>query len=234
MRDEPQRQRRVRELARRVRSELSASGFETAGRRLADHPDHPWRRRGRTGGGDEAEVGRVFSCWRSVRRRCRKKASRLRVTLSCDHTDETVNRLLKVAVHTPPAITQRETKARRLRVPVASDRRTEPSRPRAWATCRSGGRCAGAFAPPSRPAARRRASFPAGGGSPRPTGASGRSRREPLRRSRRRSQCRRHFRRYRFRPAADVMRSNISPPLHDPRRLTSVSYSKPPDLAEDP
>jgi 7-keto-8-aminopelargonate synthetase-like enzyme len=92
MRDEPQRQRRVRELAKRVRAELSAAGFAIL---AGDSPIIPIVLGEERAALDAAEMLRSegFLVLPVRPPTVPKGSSRLRVTLSCEHEDETVNRL---------------------------------------------------------------------------------------------------------------------------------------------
>jgi 8-amino-7-oxononanoate synthase len=95
MRDEPQRQARLRSLARRVRGELAARGLATV---AGDSPIIPITL------GDEAralEASRRMLDARLLVPAVRpptvpKGTSRLRLTLSCEHTDQDVRALLDI------------------------------------------------------------------------------------------------------------------------------------------
>jgi 8-amino-7-oxononanoate synthase len=95
MRDEPQRQARVRALARRVREEIAAGGFATA---PGDSPIIPIIL------GDEAralDASRRMLDGRFLVPAVRpptvpKGTSRLRLTLSCEHTDQEVRAMLDI------------------------------------------------------------------------------------------------------------------------------------------
>lgn len=101
MRDEPERQRRVRELAARVRAKLGIApgdspivpiivGEESAALELA---------------GQLKSAGLLVSAVRPPT--VPKGSSRLRVTLSCDHTDDEIERLLQALTIKPSAATDR-------------------------------------------------------------------------------------------------------------------------------
>jgi 8-amino-7-oxononanoate synthase len=95
MRDEPQRQMRVRELARRVRAELAAAGTRVP---AGDSPIIPI-----VLGSEEAALNAAGRLRRdrllvvAVRPpTVPPRSSRLRVTLSCDHSDDEVEQLIRL------------------------------------------------------------------------------------------------------------------------------------------